>query len=169
MLSAFLSVLFVCKHQMVIGHLVLIEEHQEHQEHQKQPEHHEGSSRTNDLLRKEGSSSNTIPRLSAVLLFSISRAFFDYALVAYIIGLGTYLGFVWQNHLDVQAGYFDSRNIFIVFMVYGGFCICIYCLPTYPEPYEWPWTSDSNATKDTKDHSRDSKKNLDIRTGEGSV
>jgi hypothetical protein len=165
MLSAFLSVLFVCKHQMVIGHLVLIEEHQDHQD---QPAHQEGSSRTNDLLRKEGSS-NTIPRLSAVLLFSISRAFFDYALVAYIIGLGTYLGFVWQNHLDVQAGHFDSRNIFIVFMAYGGFCICIYCLPTYPEPYEWPWTGHSNATKDTKDCSRSSKKNLDIRRGEGSV
>jgi hypothetical protein len=162
MLSAFLSVLFVCKHQMIIGHLVLIEEHQEHQEH------HEGSSRTNDLLKEEGSS-NTTPRLSAVLLFSISRAFFDYALVAYIIGLGTYLGFVWQYSLDVQAGPFDSRNIFIVFMVYGGFCICIYCLPTYPEPYEWPWTGDSKATKDTKDRSRGSKKNLEIRTGEGSV
>lgn len=48
-----------------------------------------------------------------------------------------YLGFLWRNSLDEEAGPSDSQNIFIVFSVYTGFCVGIYLLPTYPRPYKW--------------------------------
>jgi hypothetical protein len=53
-----------------------------------------------------------------------------------VISLGVHLGFVWQNSLDVDAGHFDSRNIFIVFYIYASFCICLYYLVAYVNPYE---------------------------------
>jgi hypothetical protein len=89
------------------------------------------------LRRDRGKEKFPIPRLTLVLMLSISKAFFDYALTAYIIGLGVYLGFVWQKNLDVDAGNSDSRNIFVVFSAYTGFCFCVYLLLAYPSPYEF--------------------------------
>jgi hypothetical protein len=133
MLSAFFSVFFACKQQRLIGSFWLGGQ--------------TGSVNSRKWLRRKGSTEQCpVPRLSMVFLLSISKTFFDYALMMYIIGLGVYLGSVWQNNLDVYAGSSNSRNIFIVFMIYAGFCICVYCLLVYTDPYElnqwsenWEW------------------------------
>jgi branched-subunit amino acid ABC-type transport system permease component len=41
----------------------------------------------------------------------------NFALGAFLTGIGIYLGFVWQNNLDTLAGKTDSRNIFVCFLV----------------------------------------------------
>jgi hypothetical protein len=53
----------------------------------------------------------------AVLMMSLSKQLLNFALIAYVIGLGVYLGSLWQNQLDTAAGHNDSRNIFIVFLI----------------------------------------------------
>jgi hypothetical protein len=58
----------------------------------------------------------------AVLLISCSKNLLDYALIAYVIGLGVYLGSLWQNQLDTAAGHNDSRNIFLVFLISVPLC-----------------------------------------------
>jgi hypothetical protein len=125
LLSACLSVLFGCKHQTFLGELLFY----------AKDDSKTYSKEVKKWLKEKDS--NQKPRFSVVLLFSICKAFFHYALVTYIIGLGVYLGFLWRNSLDEEAGPFDNRNIFIVFSVYTGFCVGIYLLPTYPRPYEW--------------------------------
>jgi hypothetical protein len=68
------------------------------------------------------------PLLSIVLLLSGTKMFFDSAVISYIIGLGIYLGFVWQQSLDEDTSQDDSRNIFIVFLISAFFGFCIYTL-----------------------------------------
>jgi FtsH-binding integral membrane protein len=53
----------------------------------------------------------------AVLMMSLSKRLLNFALIAYVIGLGVYLGSLWQNQLDTAAGHNDSRNILIVFLI----------------------------------------------------
>jgi len=48
---------------------------------------------------------------------SLSKRLLNFALIAYVIGLGVYLGSLWQNQLDTAAGHNDSRNISIVFLI----------------------------------------------------
>jgi hypothetical protein len=67
-------------------------------------------------------------RVAVVLLFSIANTFLEIAPLTYIIGLSVYLDCVRRNSLDVDAGQFDIRNIFIFFWSYTSFCICVYCL-----------------------------------------
>ena len=120
MLSSFSSVFFACKQQRAIGSLLW-----------------EDRKSVKEWLTGKPEDDQKFPilRLSVVLLLSISKAFLDCALVTYVIGLGVYLGFVWQKNLDVDAGDFDSRNLFIVFWIYAGFCICLYYLLGYLNPY----------------------------------
>jgi hypothetical protein len=128
MLSAFLSVLFVCQKQRFIGRVLFHE------------------MRTKDLPSEkakfrermhEGNTEFIIPRISMVLLLCASKTFLDYAIVAYVLGLGVYLGFVWQNSLDVDAGYDASRNIFIVFLIFACFYLFIFLIMPDPNLAEW--------------------------------
>ena len=67
-------------------------------------------SRTNDQWKT--------PCLLAVLLISCSKRLLDYSIMAYVTGLGVYLGSLWKTQLDKSTeGNNDSRNIFITYMV----------------------------------------------------
>jgi hypothetical protein len=63
-----------------------------------------------------------LPCVLAVLMISCPKQLIRYALPAYMVGLGVYLGSLWHYQLDTEAGYNDSRNIFIVFLVSTLFC-----------------------------------------------
>jgi hypothetical protein len=128
MLSAFLSVMFVCQKQRFIGRLLI---------HEKRNEKRPCEKEKFRSKMREGDSKLNIPRLSVVLLLCASKTFLNYAIVAYVLGLGVYLGFVWQNSLDADAGRDDSRNIFIVFLIFTCFCLCIIHLVPNPNLEEW--------------------------------
>jgi hypothetical protein len=130
MLTAFLSVLFVCQKQRFIGRVLFYETMFEDQPcvvakfRKRMRECHPVGH-------------PVIPRLPLVLLLCAPKTFLDYAIVAYVLGLGVYLGFVWQNSLDVDAGHNDSRNIFIVFLIFTCFYFCILHLMPDPNLKEW--------------------------------
>lgn len=143
MLSAFLSVLLACKQQKFIGSLLFEEEQEqkwdckeqeqechckakEEESHCKAEEEERLPKAKNWLKEMKDKGKFRKPRLFVVILLSSSKAALGYALMTYVIGLGVYLGIVWQNNLDVDAGHFDSRNIFIVFLIYTVFGICAY-------------------------------------------
>jgi hypothetical protein len=102
MLSAFLSVAFSCKHQRFIGNLLLAKDLWEFKKFL-----HDGS--------KGGAAK---PQLGVVLLLSGTKMFFDLSLMLYTVGLGVYLGCVWQGGVDTDAGQTDSRNIFVWFLIF---------------------------------------------------
>ena len=45
----------------------------------------------------------------------------SYAIIAFIVGLAIYQGFVWTRNLDADAGKTNSRNVFIAYIVSSGF------------------------------------------------
>jgi hypothetical protein len=65
---------------------------------------------------------SNFPCQYAVLMMSLSKRLLLIALIAYVIGLGVYLGSLRQNQLDTAAGHNDSRNIFIVFLITVPLC-----------------------------------------------
>ena len=134
--SAFLSIFFACKQQRFIGNLLL----EDRDENYKRQDYKYSLCRT-----PEDGQCFPVPRLSMVLLLSGTKVFLDYALVTYLMGLGVYLGFVWQSKLDIGSGNADDRNIFIVFLVCIVFCVGVYCtyfiVDLLSTPYELgQWT-----------------------------
>jgi hypothetical protein len=59
-------------------------------------------------------------------LLCCTKFFYQWSLIAYIIGLGIYLGSIWRNGLDADARQFDSLNIFIVFCIFTASCTLVY-------------------------------------------
>ncbi|KAH7203078.1 uncharacterized protein BKA55DRAFT_587528 [Fusarium redolens] len=58
-----------------------------------------------------------VPVSSAVLLISAPRALIHYALTAYLIGLGIYLGIIWRDQLNTEVVMGENRNVFICFLI----------------------------------------------------
>jgi hypothetical protein len=108
--SAFLSATLACKHTRFINNILLVKEY--HVWDIKKWFHH--GSKTCPAH----------PPLLVVLLLSGTEMFFKTSIIAYAIGLGIYLGCVWQQNLDSSRD--DSRNIFIWCLVWGILCFCIY-------------------------------------------
>jgi hypothetical protein len=79
------------------------------------------------------------PPLLVILLPSDTKMFFNTSVIAYAVGLGIYFGCVWQQNLDSSQD--DSRNVFILYLMSGIFCFCIYCsikfAPRARESEEW--------------------------------
>lgn len=67
-----------------------------------------------------------LPGPSSVLTISAPRLLLSASLYSFLAGLGVYVAFVWQRRLDPSAGFNDSRNIFITYMVSLGVCQIIY-------------------------------------------
>ena len=47
---------------------------------------------------------------------------------ALLIALGIYLGFTWTRNLDANAGFHDSRNVFIIYVVSLAVCLIVYSI-----------------------------------------
>ena len=59
--------------------------------------------------------------ISAIFILSAPYIMMSYAIIAFIVGLAIYQGFVWTRNLDTDAGKINSRNVFIAYMVSSGF------------------------------------------------
>ena len=60
--------------------------------------------------------------LAAVFILSAPFNMVKASIFSLLISLAVYQGFTWTRGLDTSAGYDDSRNIFITFMVGTGVC-----------------------------------------------
>ena len=123
MLSAFVSVTFACKHQKFIGNILL------ENIPQGRPNALWGFKRWFQESGNKGDKGKTRPakpRLPIVLLLSGTKMFFNWSLIAYVVGLGVYLGSMWRRGLDADASPSDSRNIFIVFLLCATIWYCVY-------------------------------------------
>jgi hypothetical protein len=123
--SAFLSAALACKHTRFINNILL-----------------EDRYRAWDLKKWFHSDSENDPAhppLSIALLLSGTEMFFDTSVIAYVVGLGIYLGCVWQQNQD--SSQHASRNVFILYLLSGIFCFCIYYsvrfAPRARESEEW--------------------------------
>jgi hypothetical protein len=79
------------------------------------------------------------PCLPAVLLISCSKQLLDYAILAYVTGLGVYLGFLWHTQLDTHQDNNDSRNIFIVYVVSVFLCCVYHLIGNWKDRKECSW------------------------------
>lgn len=112
MLTAFLSVGFSCKHQRFLGNLLLSDD--------------EDLWEFKKFLHEGNKDTAATPRLGVVLLFSGTKMFFDTSLILYAAGLAVYLGCVWKQDLNTDAGENYSRNIFILFLIVVSLCCFVY-------------------------------------------
>jgi len=60
----------------------------------------------------------------------------NFAVGAFLTGIGVYLGFVWKNDLDTLASKSESRNVFICFLISLVFCYSFYGLPLLSKLWE---------------------------------
>ena len=74
--------------------------------------------------------------VAAAILMSSPSMMINFALGAFLIGIGIYLGFMWQNDLDTLAGIGDSRNVFVCFLLSLGFCYSFYLFPSLSKLWE---------------------------------
>jgi hypothetical protein len=74
--------------------------------------------------------------VAAAILMSSPSMMINFALGAFLTGIGVYLGFVWQNDLDTIAGKSESRNVFICFLTSLVFCYTFYILPSLSKLWE---------------------------------
>lgn len=74
--------------------------------------------------------------VAAAILMSSPSMMINFALGAFLTGIGTYLGFVWQKDLDTIAGKSESRNVFVCFLISLVFCYTFYMLPFLSKLWE---------------------------------
>ena len=60
--------------------------------------------------------------LSGIFILSAPYTMMSYSILAFIIGLAIYQGFVWTRTLDTDAGKTNSRKVFIAYIASSGFC-----------------------------------------------
>jgi hypothetical protein len=67
-----------------------------------------------------------MPSPAAVLTVSAPNMLLSASLNSFLLGLGTYLAYLWTRHLDTIAGTKESRAIFITYVVSHTACYGIY-------------------------------------------
>ena len=70
-----------------------------------------------------------LPSAASVVTISAPTILFSASLNSFLIGLGVYLGFIWQRNLDSNAGINDSRDVFITYIIGVGASYAVYSLP----------------------------------------
>lgn len=66
------------------------------------------------------------PSPTSVLTISAPQLLLSSSLYSFLVGLGVYVSFVWRRQLDPDAGFNDSRNIFVTYVVSIAVCEIIY-------------------------------------------
>jgi hypothetical protein len=66
------------------------------------------------------------PSVAAVVSISAPQMLLSDSLFSLLTALGIYFGFTWTRSLDSDAGYHDSRNVFIFYIVGLAVCIVVY-------------------------------------------
>lgn len=67
--------------------------------------------------------------VAAAVLMSAPTMMINFALGAFLTGVGIYFGFVWKKNLDALATRAESRNVFVCFIVSLAFCSSFYLIP----------------------------------------
>lgn len=73
---------------------------------------------SSEVDKKEGRNAS----LSTIFVLSAPYTMMSYSIIAFVIGLAIYQGFVWTRTLDTDAGKTNSRNVFIAYIASSGFC-----------------------------------------------
>lgn len=83
-----------------------------------------------------------LPGPSSVLTISAPQLLLSASLYSFLVGLGVYVSFVWRRQLDPNAGFNDSRNTFITYIVSIAICEVTYSIssvnqedPTQKNPW----------------------------------
>ncbi|MCJ1470696.1 hypothetical protein MMC07_009343, partial [Pseudocyphellaria aurata] len=76
-----------------------------------------------------------LPHPTSVLVMSAPQLLLTCSLGSFVIGLGVYLGFVWQRKLDASAGFNDSKNIFITYIISTAVCVIFYIPSTLTQDF----------------------------------
>lgn len=66
------------------------------------------------------------PSISSVITISAPQMLLSVSLLSLLLGIGVYLGFMWTRDLDIEFGRYDSRNIWIVYLVSTVVCVLVY-------------------------------------------
>ena len=83
-----------------------------------------------------------LPCLNSVLTMSAPRLLLSASLYSFLIGLGVYVSFIWQRHLNPEGGFNDSRNIFITYVISISACQIIYTVSSVAQDVQRndaPW------------------------------
>jgi hypothetical protein len=88
---------------------------------------------TPDLSNIEDIKSNIIyhcftPSVASVLTISAPQMMLKASLGMLLIGLAIYFGFLWTRNLDTNAGFHDSRNVFITYAAGLAIAVIVYNL-----------------------------------------
>ncbi|MCJ1470044.1 hypothetical protein MMC07_008689 [Pseudocyphellaria aurata] len=86
-----------------------------------------------------------MPHPSSVITISAPQLLLSASLYSFLIGLGVYVSFVWRRQLDPNAGFNDSRNIFITYIISIAVCQIIYSLSSATQDSEYRENSFSSA------------------------
>jgi len=87
-----------------------------------------------------------VSSVTTAVLMSAPTIMINFAVGAFLTGIGVYFGFVWKNDLDPLASKVESRNIFVCFIVSLAVCSSFYVIPfmsktwqkgRMPPPAEW--------------------------------
>ncbi|KAM3540743.1 hypothetical protein ARSEF1564_006368 [Beauveria bassiana] len=104
---------------------------------QGDPQHH-------DLMRqricnsvRELTQKYFYPSITSVLTVSAPQVFLSSSLLSLLLVVGVYFGFVWTRAVDNDAGYGDSRNILIVYLVSVMACFRVYSVSQLLQDDEW--------------------------------
>lgn len=96
-----------------------------------------------------------LPGPSSVLTISAPQLLLSASLYSFLVGLGVYVSFVWRRQLDPNAGFNDSRNIFITYIVSIAICQVIYSISSVNQEdptQKNPW----HTVNDNLEHYRES-------------
>ena len=70
-----------------------------------------------------------VSSVTAAVLMSAPTLMINFAVGAFLTGIGIYFGFVWKNNLDPLASKAESRNVFVCFIVSLAACSSFYVVP----------------------------------------
>lgn len=87
----------------------------------------------------ESSPKDFLPAPASVLTVSAPDRLLSTALNAFLIGLGVYLGAIWQGYRDTDTDVKDSKHVFMAYIVSVSVCYIIYWLSSAVQRVREPW------------------------------
>ncbi|KAJ6789993.1 hypothetical protein PWT90_07583 [Aphanocladium album] len=98
---------------------------------QGDPQHYESTTLDPVQLAWELAQKCFCPSVTSVLTVSAPQVLLSSSLLALLLGVGVYFGFVWTRGLDGDAGKGDSRNVMIVYLVSIVVCFVVYSVSQF--------------------------------------
>ena len=90
------------------------------------PQYYQPQSRDRDEIVADVIKKCFTPSVTAVITISAPQILLSSSLMSLLLGVGVYFGFVWTRNLDTEAGFHDSRNIEITYIITVVVCFLVY-------------------------------------------